>query len=76
MICIYCFSREVSVITDHKPLAIVFKEDVATLLLLLECILLRFYQCKISILYKPGPNMKIADGPSKQNNEENKDKEI
>ena len=27
----YCFSREVLVITDHKPLVSMFKKDVATL---------------------------------------------
>ena len=29
--CHYCFAREVSIITDHKPLVVIFKEDVATL---------------------------------------------
>ena len=28
----YCFKREVSIITDHKPLVVIFKKDVATLL--------------------------------------------
>ena len=27
----YCFAREVSIITDHKPLVAIFKKDVATL---------------------------------------------
>ena len=27
----YCFAREVSIITDHKPIVAVFKKDVATL---------------------------------------------
>ena len=27
----YCFAREVSIIMDHKPLAAIFKKDVATL---------------------------------------------
>ena len=27
----YCFVREVSIITDHKPLVTIFKKDVATL---------------------------------------------
>ena len=27
----YCFAREVSKITDHKPLVAIFKKDVATL---------------------------------------------
>ena len=29
--CHYCFAREVSIITDHKPLATIFKKDIATL---------------------------------------------
>ena len=28
----YCFTREVSIITDHRPLVAIFKKDVATLL--------------------------------------------
>ena len=28
----YCIAREVSIITDHKPLVTIFKKDVATLL--------------------------------------------
>ena len=27
----YCFAREVSIITDHKPLVAILKQDVATL---------------------------------------------
>ena len=27
----YCFDRETSIITDHKPLITIFKKDVATL---------------------------------------------
>ena len=27
----YCFAREVSIFTDHKPLSVIFKKDVATL---------------------------------------------
>ena len=27
----YCFDREVSIITDHKPLITIFKKDVGTL---------------------------------------------
>ena len=29
--CHYCFAREVSIITDHKPLVAIFKKDYATL---------------------------------------------
>ena len=27
----YCFAREVSIITDHKPIVTIFKNDAATL---------------------------------------------
>ena len=27
----YCFAREVSTVTDHKPLVAIFKKDVVTL---------------------------------------------
>ena len=43
--CQYCFAREVSIITDHKPLVATFKKDVATLPQRIQHILLRIHQC-------------------------------
>ena len=52
----YCFSLEVSVITDHKPLMAIFKNDVATLSQKLQRILLCIHPYSIRILYKPRAN--------------------
>ena len=41
--CDYCFAREVSIITNHKPLVAIFKKDVATLSLQVHCIILRIH---------------------------------
>ena len=69
-------SQDVSAITVHKPLDAIFKKDVATLLKKLQLILLRIHQYRVRIIYKPGPDLFIADWPSRQSHRENKDKEI
>ena len=61
----YCFARKVSIITDHKPLVSIFKEDMSTLLQRLQQILHRIHQYRFKIIYKPGPNLFIADWLSK-----------
>ena len=72
----YCFSREVLIITDHKPLVSMFKKDVATLLQCIQCILLKIHQYRAQIIYKPGPEIFIADWLSWHNHTEGKDKLI
>ena len=72
----YCFVREVSIITDHKPLVAIFNKDIATLSQRLQRILLRIHQYRMRILYKPEPDLCIADWLSRQNHSENKDEEI
>ena len=57
----YCFGREVLIITDHKPLISMFKRDVATLSQHIQCVLLNIYQYRVQIIYKPGPEIFIAD---------------
>ena len=57
--------REMSIITDYKPLAAILKK-----------ILLRKHQCRVKIIYKPRPDLFIADWLSRQNSNENKDAEI
>ena len=57
----YCFSQEVIIITDHKPLVSMFKKDVATLSQCMQHILLKFHQYRVQIIYKPGPEIFIAD---------------
>ena len=65
-----------SIITDHKPLVAIFKKDVTMLLQQIQQILLRMHQCRVRVIYKPGPDLYITDWLSRQNHEENKDTEI
>ena len=51
---------------DHKPLVFIFKKDLATPSQRLPCILLKIHQFKVNIIYKPGPNLYIADWVSRQ----------
>ena len=71
----YCFTRDVNVITDHKPLMVIFKKDIVTLSQRIQCILLRIHQYRVRILYKPGPEIFIANWLS-WHKKENKDKAI
>ena len=57
----YCFVREISIMTDHKPPVAIFTKDVATLSQRLQHILLRIHQHKVRILYKPGSDLFRAD---------------
>ena len=72
----YCFAREVSKITNHKPLVTIFKKDVATLSQRIQCILLRIYQFQVRIMYKPGPELFITDWLSRHNYMEDKATQI
>ena len=72
----YCFGQEVLVITDHKLLVAMFKKDMATLLQHIQCILLKIHQYRVQIIYKPGPEIFIADWLSRINHMEGKDKPI
>ena len=57
----YCFTREVYIITNHKPLVAVFKKVVAMLSQCIQCILLKIHQYRVQILYKLRPEIFIAD---------------
>ena len=72
----YCFGREVLIITNHKPLISMFKKDIATLLQHIQCILLKIHQYRVQIIYKPGPEIFIADWLLWHNLVEGKDKPI
>ena len=72
----YCFVRDVHVITDHRPLVAIFKKDVVILSQRIQYILLRIYQYRIRIIYKPGLEIFIADWLSQHNLKENKDEAI
>ena len=50
-----------------------FKKDVATLS---QCILLKIHQYRVQIIYKPGPEIFIADWLLRHNHTERKDKPI
>ena len=67
--------QEVSIITDHKPLIAIFKEDVATLSQRSQQILLRIHQYRVRIIYKLRPDLFKADLLSRQNHNENRDEE-
>ena len=60
--------KEVSIITDHKPLVAIFKEDAATLSL-------KIHHYRVRIIYKPGPDKFIADWLSSKNHKRKKDAE-
>ena len=72
----YCFTREVHIITNHKPLVSIFKKDVEMLLQCIQCILLKLHQYRVQILYKPGPEIFIADWLSCHKHKEDKDEPI
>ena len=72
----YCFGREVLVIMEQKPLVSMFKKDVATLSQCIQHILLKIHQYRVQIIYKPGPEIFIADWLSRHNHAEGKDKPI
>ena len=71
----YCSAKEVSIISNHKPLAAIFKKNVATLSQQIQCILLRIHQYQVRIIYKPGLELFIANCLSWHNYMENKDEE-
>ena len=72
----YCFACDLSMITYHKPLVAIFRNDVAMLSQRLPRILLCIQQCNIRILYKPGTNLFITDWLSRHNDSEDRDEEI
>ena len=53
-----------------------FRKDVATLSQCIQHILLKFHQYRVQIIYKPGPEIFIADWLSRHNHREGKDKPI
>ena len=53
-----------------------FKKDVATLSQHIQCILLKIHQYGVQMVYKPGPEIFIADWMSRHNHAEGKDKPI
>ena len=72
----YCFGREILVITDHKLQVSIFKKDVATLSQQIQHTLLKIHQYRVQIIYKPGPDISIADWLLRHNHSEGKDQLI
>ena len=72
----YCFGREVLIITDHKLLVSICKKDVARLSQHIQCILLKIHPYRVQIIYKPGPEIFIADWLSLHHHVKGKDKPI
>ena len=71
----YCFTWEVNMITDDKPLVAIFKDDVATLSQRLWQILLHICQDRIRFLYKSGLQLYIVSWLSRHCHTEGTDKE-
>ena len=69
-----CFAKDIYVITDHKLLLGMLSKDVV--MLQLQCIMLHIHQYSIHILYKPGPELYLADWLLCHNHLEKWDQEI
>ena len=63
-----------SLTTNHSYQCL--KKDIATLSQHIQCILLKIHQYRVQIIYKPGPEIFIADWLSWHNHIEGKDKPI
>ena len=63
-------------ITYHKPLLVMVCKDVTTLSQWLQHIILNIHQCNVHVLYKPGPDLYIADCLSLHNHTEHEPQEI
>ena len=58
---------------DYIPIVAIFKKDVTTMTLTLQCILFKVHQYNAEIRYKPGPELHIADWLSRHSHTKNKD---
>ena len=72
----YCFSREVLVITDHKPLVYMFKKDITTLSQVYSAYCLKFINIGSRLYINLRPKIFIADWLSQHNHVEGKNKPI
>lgn len=57
----FTYGRYTKVITDHRPLLAIHKKDVATASPRLQRILMRIHQYNVSLHYRPGKEMHLAD---------------
>ena len=72
----YSFAKEVCAITDHTALLTVASKDVIMLSQWLQDIMLHTNQYNMHILFKPGPELYIADWLSHSNHIEDMNQEI
>ena len=68
--------NEASVIKDHNLLMTIFKKHIVSLAHRLQIILQYIHQYNMRILYKPGPQLLIADWLYRHNNRVKKEKMI
>ena len=61
----YLYGREVQVESDHKPLESIFKKPLHQAPMRLQRMLLRLQKYNISVSYKPGKELHIADALSR-----------
>ena len=61
----YLFGREVIVETDHSPLEQIFKKNIAEAPTRLQRLLLRHLKFDITVKYKPGKSIPVADALSR-----------
>ena len=67
----YCFTKEVYIITYHKPLVVMVNKDVTTLSQWQQYIMLCIHQYGMHMLYKPGPDLCIVNWLSWHSHTEN-----
>ena len=72
----YCFARGISIITYHKLLVEIFKKKAWLHCHRIQHILLMIHQYRVSELYKPGPDLLIADWLSRQNHKKKKQYDV
>ena len=57
----YVYGRSVTVQSDHKPLAAISKKPLRSAPRRLQGMLLKIQKYDVTIVYKPGPEMYLAD---------------
>ena len=72
----YCFTREVHVITNHKPLVAILKKRHGNAITMHTVYPIKIHQYRVQILYKPRPEIFIADWLSQHNHHKGKDELI
>ena len=61
----YVLGKNVTVVTDHKPLEMIFRKSILTSPKRLQRMRLRLQKYDITVCYKKGPHMFISDALSR-----------